>query len=90
MPLLDFLATASAAWAILACLGGFSWAFAATRLKLRNRRTADVVNWMPVLPPVPPARYEINDDWLALLPVDVLSDDEVTRRFNQMRAEGAL
>lgn len=54
MSIFDYILVAIGAWGVLACLGGFAFSFAASRLKRADYREPVVFATYP--PPVPPAR----------------------------------
>ena len=76
MTLPGFITAAAGAWAVLAGLGGFTWAFVVTRLKRRTQRIDGAYpDCIPVRPRITQAGVDAT--WLAAWP-SVVDDDELT------------
>lgn len=83
---LGFVAATVGAWIVLSALGTAAWSLVVGRIK-RRRPTVRAV-YPPPPPPSRPADEEA--EWIASLPVDCLSDDEVSDLFDDLVRLGGL
>jgi hypothetical protein len=65
MTLLDYCAHVAVVWLVASTIAAGAWSIAVTRYKRRAQATAEYVNWIPFLPPVP-TQADIDATWLSL------------------------
>ena len=80
----DWLLIAGASWTVLACVVAVPIGRAMKHADARaaDRTAAVHINWMPVLPPVPPTRSELA--WLRDQPAEILAGEDLRMRFNDV------